>query len=78
METMARVLVQVHYRELINLTLDFSHNSQQLQKLIAANVMELLDQSLFHAGLVCDPNVRFVYVIIGITDIHILGPHQQF
>lgn len=78
MKTMARVLVQVHYREQINPTPDFGHNSQQLQKLIAANVTELLEQSLFHAGLVRDPNVRFVYVIIGITDVRILGPHRQF
>jgi hypothetical protein len=57
MKTVARDVVQIHYKDEIHPTLDFGHNSSQLEKLVEENVDKLLRDSLFHVGLTRDENV---------------------
>ena len=57
MKTMARNVVQIHYKDQISPILDFGHNSSDYEQIIADNVDQLLNESLFHIGLTLDDNV---------------------
>lgn len=61
MKTIARDVVQIHYKDQLNPILDFDHNASQLEKLVAENVRELLEESTFHMGLTRDANVSFPF-----------------
>lgn len=57
MKTIARNIVQVHYKDDIALTLSFGHNSDQYEELIVENVRQLFQESCFHVGVTRDINV---------------------
>lgn len=57
MKTIARDVVQLYYKDELYPTLDFGHNSAQMQRLVTENVDKLLHESRFHMGLTRDANV---------------------
>jgi hypothetical protein len=57
MKTLAREVVNIHYKDELYPTLDFDLNSSQYEKLIAGNVNRLIRESTFHVGLTRDDNV---------------------
>jgi hypothetical protein len=59
MKTIARDVVNIHYKDQLYPTLDFDHNSSQLEELVADNVNKLIRESTFHVGLKRDANVGF-------------------
>jgi hypothetical protein len=64
MKTIAQNVVEVFYREQVHPTFEFGHNSEDLQRAIASNVAELLNGSLFHAGLTHDANVSVINICL--------------
>ena len=61
MNTIARNVVQIYYKNQLYLTLDFGYNSSQLEEIIADNVNKLPQESTFHVSLMCDANVGFPF-----------------
>ena len=59
MKTVARDVVRTFYKDHINPTLEFDHNSEQLIELVQGNVNKLIKESVFHMGLTLDVNVSF-------------------
>lgn len=60
-KTIARDIVQIHYKDQLYLTLNFNHNSSQLEEIVAENMNKLLQKSTFHVGLTCDANIGFPF-----------------
>ena len=58
MKTIARDVVQVHYKEELYPVLDFGHNSADLMKIIAENVNELVKSPRLHIAPTPDASVR--------------------
>jgi hypothetical protein len=50
MKTMARDIVKFHYRDELSPNIDFCHNSDDRDGIVAQNVKKLLDESLFIQG----------------------------
>ena len=58
MKALGREIVKLHYRAELDPELDFGHNSDERQQVIADNVKKLIDESLFLQGPP-DANVSF-------------------
>ena len=77
MKTVGHDVVQIFYKDDIYPQLDFNHNSNQLDELVADNIKKLLQDSHFHVGLQLNEQVcsLFVSITSGITIDHMLGPY---
>ena len=59
MKNVGRDVVQIFYKDDLYPQLDFNHNSDQLNQVVADNVKKLLKGSRFHVGLKPDEQVKF-------------------
>jgi hypothetical protein len=57
MKQIAQEVVKVHYKDQVFSTLDFGHNSGDLEKVVQENVKDMIDTSTFHMGLTLDAKV---------------------
>ena len=74
MKTVGRDVIQIFYKENLYLELDFNHNSDQLEEVVANNVKKLLKDSRFHVGLKLDEQVNsFPWHFLRIAPDYTLG-----
>jgi hypothetical protein len=62
MKAMARDVVKFHYKDAIEPKIDFNHNSDQFEGIVATNIRTLIKQSIFLLGLELDANVSSYFV----------------
>jgi len=74
MKTVGWDVIQIFYKEVLYLQLDFNHNSNQLEEVVANNIKKLLKDSCFHVGLKLNEQVNsFPCHFLHITPDYMLG-----
>jgi hypothetical protein len=73
MKTIRCDIVQIFYKDDIYPQLDFNHNSDQLDEVVADDVKRLLKDSCFHVGLQLDEqvsNLSFISMAFSLLIVH--------
>jgi hypothetical protein len=76
MKTIGQDIIQIFYKDDLYLQLNFNHNSDQLEEVVANNVKKLLKDSRFHVGLKLNKQVNsFSWHFLCITPDYTLGQY---